>query len=78
MVDIMNNREILDLDDPAAALATVVSMRRMANRLELAAVQAAIDSGWSWARVAEALGVTPQAAHKRLSRRVTRPGKDDQ
>lgn len=56
-------------DDPAAALAAVVALRRLADRLERAAVTRAIDEGWTWAEVAEALGVTPQAAHKRLARR---------
>jgi len=57
-------------EDPAEALAAVVSLRRLADRLELASVQAAIAQGWSWAQVAEALGVTRQAAHKRHARRV--------
>ncbi|MFW2382350.1 MAG: helix-turn-helix domain-containing protein [Acidimicrobiales bacterium] len=62
--------DIPDPDDPAVALAAVVSMRRTADRLELAAVQVAIDDGWSWALIADSLGVTPQAAHKRLARRI--------
>ena len=62
--------DIPDPDDPATALAAVVSMRRTADRLELAAVQVAIDDGWSWALIADSLGVTPQAAHKRLARRI--------
>ena len=57
-------------DDPATALAAVVSMRRTADRLELAAVQVAVEQGWSWALIADSLGVTPQAAHKRLARRI--------
>ena len=57
-------------EEPAEALAAVVSMRRLADRLELAAVQSAIDQGWSWTQVAEALGVTRQAAHKRHARRI--------
>lgn len=52
-------------DDPAAALAAVVALRRTAERLEREAVARAIDQGWTWAQVAEALGVTRQAAHKR-------------
>lgn len=68
------DREI-STDDPATALAAVVSMRRAAEQIEVAAVQTAIDSGWSWAQVAEALGVTPQAAHKRLAHRINRPSR---
>ncbi|MEC4721957.1 helix-turn-helix domain-containing protein [Noviherbaspirillum sp. CPCC 100848] len=54
-------------DDPEAALAAVVALRRMADKLERAAVANAIRQGWSWTQVADALGVSKQAAHKRLS-----------
>ncbi len=47
--------------------------RRLADRLELAAVNAAVRRGWSWTEVAAALGVTRQAAHKKFARRVERP-----
>lgn len=62
-------------EDPAEALAAVVSLRRLADRLEFASVQCAIDQGWSWAQVAQALGVTRQAVHKRHARRL-RPRMD--
>lgn len=52
-------------NDPAEALAAVVSLRRLAEQLERAAVARAVEEGWTWAQVAEALGVTRQAAHKR-------------
>ena len=65
--------EVPDPKDPEEALAAVVALRRLADRLEAAAVQAAVDQGWSWARVAEALGVTKQAVHKKHARRVARP-----
>ena len=53
--------------DPEAALAAVVALRLMADRLEAAAGAAALEQGWSWAQIAQALGVSKQAAHKRLS-----------
>jgi transcriptional regulator of acetoin/glycerol metabolism len=62
--------QIPDPDDPAAALAAVVALRRLADRLELAAAQAAIDQGWSWTQVADALGISRQGAHKKLARRI--------
>ena len=52
---------------PAEALAAVVALRLMADRLELRAVQAALNQGWSWTDVAQALGVSKQAAHRRLA-----------
>jgi DNA-directed RNA polymerase specialized sigma24 family protein len=55
-------------DDPAEALAAVVALRLMADRLERQAVEQALAQGWSWSQIAEALGVSKQAAHKRLSR----------
>ncbi len=55
-------------DDPAEALAAVVALRRLAEQLERAAVARAIEQGWTWAQVAEALGVTRQAAHKKHAR----------
>jgi hypothetical protein len=55
-------------DDPAEALAAVVALRRLAEQLERAAVTRAMEQGWTWAQVAEALGVTRQAAHKKHAR----------
>jgi DNA-directed RNA polymerase specialized sigma24 family protein len=49
-----------------------VALRRLADRLERAAVARALEDGWTWAQIAEALGVTPQAAHKRLARKEDR------
>lgn len=51
--------------NPEEALAAVVALRVMAERLEKQAVKYALEQGWSWAQIAEALGVTKQAAHKR-------------
>jgi DNA-directed RNA polymerase specialized sigma24 family protein len=55
---------------PEDALAAVVELRRLADRLEAEAVREALAGGWSWSEVAEALGVTAQAAHKRLAKRL--------
>ena len=54
-------------ENPAEALATVVALRHMADQLEQQAVAHALKQGWSWSQIAEALGVSKQAAHKRLS-----------
>ncbi|HET8589535.1 MAG TPA: helix-turn-helix domain-containing protein [Nakamurella sp.] len=51
-------------------LAAVIALREVADRLEDAAVQRAISAGWSWSQVAQALGVTRQAVHKKHLRRL--------
>lgn len=60
-------------DDPEQALAAVVALRLKADQLERRAVEAALAQGWSWSQIADALGVSKQAAHKRLSGIVNKP-----
>jgi hypothetical protein len=60
-------------NDPAEALAAVVALRLMADKLERRAVGAALEQGWSWSQIAEALGVSKQAAHKRLANATFKP-----
>lgn len=70
-VDDMTERiEIPDASDPEAALATVVALRRLADRLEVAATAEAARAGWSWAEIAQSLGVSRQAAHRKLAHRI--------
>jgi hypothetical protein len=57
-------------------LAAVVALRELADLLEDAAVERALRSGWTWSQVAEALGVTRQAVHKKHLRRVESAGID--
>ena len=61
------------LDHPAApddGLAAVVALRRLADRLEDVEVERALRDGWTWAQIAEALGVTRQAVHKKHAKRL--------
>ena len=60
--------------DPADALAAVVALRRLADRLEDAAVEQAMRAGWGWPRVAEALGITRQAVYKKHAQRLIAAG----
>lgn len=62
-----NTKSLPSPDDPEAALAAVLALRQMADQLELSAVNHALAQGWSWSQIAEALGVSKQAAHKRLA-----------
>lgn len=70
MVDL---NSLSNLRDPEEALAAVVSLRRLADTLERRAVAEALEQGWSWSRIAQALGVSKQAAHKRLMGALAKP-----
>ncbi|MEV6431974.1 hypothetical protein [Nocardia sp. NPDC051463] len=59
---------------PADALASVAALRRLADQVEDAAVERAMREGWSWPQVAEALGVTRQAVHKKHAKRLIAAG----
>ncbi len=67
--------------NPEDALAAVVSLRHMAEQLERKAVKEAIAQGWSRSQIAEALGISKQAAHKRhaahIQNTTSRKGKSD-
>jgi len=62
--------------DPADGLAAVVALRRLADQLEDAEVERALRDGWTWSLVAEALGVTRQAVHKKHAKRLRAAGVD--
>jgi DNA-directed RNA polymerase specialized sigma24 family protein len=56
--------------DPRDGLEAVVALRRLLEALEAAQVENAFIAGWSWAQIAEALGVSKQAVHKKHARRI--------
>jgi hypothetical protein len=60
--------------DPAVGLAAVAALRELLDSLEQLQVGRARERGWSWQRIAVALGVSKQAAHKKYGggRRLTR------
>lgn len=68
--------EVDALDPVADQLAAVVALRELADQLEDAAVERALGSGWTWSEVAQALGVTRQAVHKKHLSRVILAGVD--
>jgi hypothetical protein len=74
MVAYMPGVEVPVSPDPADALASVVALRRLADRIEDAAVEQAMRAGWNWPQVAEALGVTRQAVHKKHAKRLIAAG----
>jgi hypothetical protein len=52
-------------EDPREGLEAVVALRRTLEALEAAQVENAFVAGWSWAQIAEVLGVSKQAVHKK-------------
>jgi len=59
-----------NIGDPRAGLRAVASLRVLADTLELRQVEAALRAGMNWQAIAEALGVTRQAVHKKYAQRI--------
>jgi len=59
-----------DTTDPRAGLRAVASLRTLADALELRQVEAALRAGMSWQQIADALGVTRQAVHKKYAKKI--------
>ena len=70
----MQMTDVTSPEDPADGLAAVVALRRLAEQLEAAEVERAMRAGWGWPEVAEALGVTRQAVHKKHAKRLIAGG----
>jgi len=57
-------------EDPRGGLEAVVALRRTLEALEAAQVENAIVAGFTWAQIAEVLGVSKQAVHKKHAKRI--------
>ena len=55
--------------DPAVGLRAVASLRALLETLERLQVENARKQGWSWQQIADSLGVSKQAVHKKHGRR---------
>jgi len=55
--------------DPETGLRAVASLRRLTEQVESLQVDRARDLGWSWSRIAQALGVSKQAVHQKHGRK---------
>jgi hypothetical protein len=53
--------------DPAVGLRGVRALRDLVERLEGLQVDNARDQGWTWEQIAQQLGVTRQAVHKKYA-----------
>ncbi|NUR83649.1 MAG: hypothetical protein HOY71_06135, partial [Nonomuraea sp.] len=56
-------------DDPLLALRATTALRREIERLEAVQVRRARVAGLAWAHIADAIGVSKQAVHKKYGRR---------
>jgi hypothetical protein len=61
--------------DPAVGLAAVASLRTLLETLERLQVENARERGWSWQQIADVLGVSRQAVHKKHGGRRRRRGR---
>ena len=59
-----------DVTDPRAGLQAVAALRALTETLELRQVEAALRTGMSWLEVADGLGVSRQAVHKKYAKRI--------
>jgi hypothetical protein len=51
--------------DPAIGLRAIAALRELADRLEVLQVANARNEGWSWQEIADCVGVSRQAVHKK-------------
>ena len=56
--------------DASVNLATDTANVQADPAVAWAGLQAAVTQGWTWQQIAEALGVSRQAVHKKLAHRV--------
>jgi DNA-directed RNA polymerase specialized sigma24 family protein len=59
-----------DSSDPRTGLRAVAALRRLLEQLEALQVANAREHGWSWQEIAEVLGVSRQAVHKKHANRA--------
>ena len=59
-----------DSSDPRTGLRAVAALRGLLEHLEALQVDNAREHGWSWQEIAEILGVSRQAVHKKHASRT--------
>ncbi|MFL6111710.1 MAG: helix-turn-helix domain-containing protein [Catenulispora sp.] len=59
-------------EDPDVGLRAVAALRVLTEQLEVLQVDNARATGWSWQEIAQRLGVSKQAVHRKHGRRTGR------
>ena len=67
MVDTAQVASAASSRDPTVGLKAVRSLRVLVERLEALQVGNAREQGWTWEQIAQLLGVTRQAVHKKYA-----------
>ncbi|KWX65749.1 helix-turn-helix domain-containing protein [Mycobacterium sp. NAZ190054] len=65
----LDSLDALNSTDPVVGLRTVRALQRLHERMESIHVANARAQGWTWQAIADALGVSRQAVHKKYNRR---------
>ena len=63
-------RRAAETSEPDEGLSAVAALRHHLDALEEHHVELALRQGWSWSRIADQLGVSKQAAHRRYAARL--------
>ncbi len=68
-------RQLAATSGPSEALRAIAMLRRRLDELEAEQVDDALKTGYSWRLIAEAIGISRQAAHRRHAPRVAAAAK---
>lgn len=67
MADTARTASDASSQDPAVGLRSVRALRELTDRLEELQVDNARNKGWTWQGIAQLLGVSRQAVHKKYA-----------
>lgn len=59
-----------DTTDPRKGLLAIATLRSLTDNLEHQQVEAALRAGLSWQAIADCLGISRQAVHKKYAKRI--------
>lgn len=63
-------QQATDTTDPRRGLLAIATLRSLTDNLEHQQVEAALRAGMSWQAIADCLGVSRQAVHKKYAKRI--------